>query len=66
MASKRGLKRRQKARQCEGKVKHPTLDGAKIAKRKSGHRDVMPYRCKWCGFYHNGHMPRRVLKAMEV
>lgn len=63
MASKRGVKRRERRRACEGKVAHPSLDGALTAKRKSGH-DVHAYKCKWCGFWHLGRMSSSMAGAM--
>lgn len=58
MASKRAKNRRG----CEGKVRHATADEAgRVAARYGGRaRHIHAYRCPRCGFYHVGHVPRRV------
>lgn len=66
MASKRGVKRRAKAKQCGNKVAHKDIGAALMVKKKTGHRDLMPYKCKWCQSWRLGHMPGRVLRAMET
>lgn len=48
--------RRARARACERKVKHASLAGALIARKRQGLQDELePYRCQWCGGWHLGH-----------
>lgn len=60
MASKRCLRRKS----CEGKVRHPTKEGAIISLKKltksRGHQGYMhAYRCNFCGQWHIGHVAGR-------
>lgn len=57
-------KRRQRRKQCTGKNRHPTADGAQIElyliRKRYGHQGQMGiYRCPFCGKYHVGHIPGR-------
>ena len=54
MASKRRLRRKA----CEGKVRHETLEQARLAARSTKTRDGKPlnsYKCGYGNHYHNGH-----------
>lgn len=52
MASKRRIRRNM----CDGKVKHRSEAGAKIAIRKTGSRHPMrAYKCRFCNCWHIGH-----------
>ncbi|MDY7027968.1 MAG: hypothetical protein SVR04_06700 [Spirochaetota bacterium] len=57
MSSKRRIRRRS----CEGKVRHESLEAAKIACREMRRQGeiVRPYHCRFCGGYHVGHYNRR-------
>ncbi|MFP2504460.1 hypothetical protein [Buttiauxella gaviniae] len=60
MASKRRLRRKQ----CDGKMQHPSLEGAFIAikmlHRRYGHQGQMrAYLCQFCHKFHKGHAPGR-------
>ena len=64
MASKRAVRRRS----CQRKVRHETHAAAPqalrlltLSKGFQGHQII--YRCAFCGGYHYGHPPARVLKA---
>lgn len=57
MTSKRLLRRKA----CEGKVRHQSLAAAMAHKdslRLQGDH-VRAYQCKFCGYWHVGHPPRR-------
>lgn len=51
--------RRQRRKQCQGKIQHETEDLAWVAVRKTcpikGRHSLTPYKCQFCGKYHIGH-----------
>jgi hypothetical protein len=55
MASKRRLRRKQ----CTGKKKHETFQEARMFLRGPG---MNVYKCRFCGKFHVGHVPRRIQK----
>lgn len=61
MASKRRIRRKM----CQGKKRHKDMHGALIAIRLSGHKGMMPYKCKFCGFFHVGHPPAKIRHAIQ-
>jgi len=54
MASKRGIRRKA----CEGKKRYESAEDAQNAMRGARRRGhiVTPYRCKFCGGIHIGHV----------
>lgn len=65
MATKRGLRRKM----CMRKVAYATYDIAKAALRTVRRLHVnderqIPYHCRWCGRWHNGHAPGHVRQAI--
>lgn len=65
MSSKRAIRRKQ----CKGKQRFETQRAAQSAigglRTRTGSREPLTaYKCAWCGGYHFGHTPRRVLSAM--
>lgn len=68
MASKRGMRRRAQKKSCEGKVQHPTMDGALIAKRRGGpsYAQTWAYRCKFCTKWHLGHPGQTQLNGQRA
>ncbi|MDE2098127.1 MAG: hypothetical protein KGL39_12810 [Patescibacteria group bacterium] len=66
MTSKRRLRRES----CQGKARHKTPEAAWLQAYNS--RDVrdrhrlQPYRCGFCGCWHIGHAPTRVLRKMAA
>lgn len=63
MASKRHIRRRQ----CSGKVRHASRDGAVAALRSliyaspSRRGQMNTYRCKFCRGYHIGHVADKTI-----
>jgi len=51
------MKRHQKRRQCDGKIRFKTLVGAQIHKRKHHLPFLRSYKCCFCGGWHNGNTP---------
>jgi len=43
-------------RGCTGKTKHKTFDDALREKPKNRKGNLNIYKCKFCGFYHIGHI----------
>lgn len=68
MASKRRLKRSDRKRKCEGKVRHKTLQDAERACKITAWRHkvawLTTYHCKYCGSYHCGTAPMHVRAKM--
>lgn len=44
---------------------HHNLKRADALSRPAG-RPMSAYRCKFCGGWHVGHMPKRILQAMRA
>ena len=60
-------KRRERRKSCDGKVRHATLEAAKLAARKASSGSVgklWAYKCKFCKNYHIGHPPKDLLYYM--
>lgn len=55
-------KRRRRWKDCERKIRHATeseaLRAVRLMPRRDGH--IRPYKCPWCGGWHNGHARTRV------
>lgn len=63
MASKRRLRRKA----CEAKIRHATLEGALIArKRTPGRYEMIAYKCPHCSGFHIGHPPARVRQSIAA
>ena len=62
MASKRRVRRQS----CEGKLRYPTQDEARMASNRANSRTswIMPYKCNFCGGYHIGHAPNGVRQSV--
>ena len=65
MSSKRRLRRKS----CTGKLQFPTQDAAlsaiKALTRSKGWQGLLvPYRCSFCGQFHFGHPPSKILRSM--
>ena len=53
---------------CKRKRKHKTRKDAKKALRGGESKYLQPYRCKVCGYWHNGHKrfaPEKLTKRKE-
>lgn len=64
MSSKRRIRRNE----CKGKVRYPSQLAAQAGigrlRRNTGTTAwLSAYRCRWCGGFHFGHAPKRVLMA---
>ena len=62
MASKRRIRRKA----CEGKIRYENQKDAELARNhvfyknpKIHHSFLNVYRCKFCGFYHIGHLNKK-------
>lgn len=62
MASKRRIRRKA----CEGKARHLTAEHAMIALRKTRQPDMNVYRCRFCGGYHIGHLPKWMRRGKQA
>lgn len=47
-------KRKDKARSCAGKVRHPNRIGAIIALKRIKNQQLSAYPCRFCGGWHLG------------
>lgn len=65
MASKRGVKRRERQRMCESKKRHSSFKNAMIARKVGGeaYRQTLAYLCKFCNLWHLGHAKRHWKQA---
>lgn len=64
MASKRNIRRKT----CGSKVRYNKADAKQAAfwaKKRSGDI-IVPYRCKYCGAYHIGHVPAVVNRILTM
>lgn len=62
MSSKRRIRRHS----CTKKVAYETQDAAAAAVRRIKLEGVIfPYKCSFCGKYHNGRPPRNVRKSIK-
>jgi hypothetical protein len=54
-------KRNQRAKQCTGKQKLDKTTAITTSRRmtQKGERGYGYYKCKFCGYYHTGHYPRK-------
>lgn len=61
-------KRAQRRRACSGKLRHASQEAAVMAvkalRKKGVDGTLHTYRCQFCGGYHVGHPPGKMLRAM--
>ena len=62
MSSKRKMRRKS----CLGKLRHKDEASAVYAMARTGGVGLRVYICKFCGFYHVGHMNLRQKKGMAA
>lgn len=67
MASKRRIRRIERAKQCEGKRQFHSILAAQINAKKIHSRTgkMRPYKCKFCGKFHLGHTPVWIENIIE-
>lgn len=66
MASKRRLRRKR----CERKVRHETqaiaiAEAMRLRRRHGLSERISAYGCQYCGGWHVGHLPSRIVAAID-